>query len=91
MEQQRVIRKLLRKEGREIQGEEMKLEDNVESVSDTEEDTTLEISISVPNLSDITSDNNIQTDRPFVQRSISDTHVSELYYILANIIKLQIT
>ena len=77
MEQQRVIRKLLRKEkaaGLELG--EVKLEDNVES--DTEEETTLEISISVPNLSDIVAaGNDCQTTRPLVQiqRSISDTQV----------------
>ena len=77
MEQQRVIRKLLRKEkaaGLELG--EVKLEDNVES--DTEEETTLEISISVPNLSDIVAaGNDCQTTRPLVQiqRSISDSQV----------------
>ena len=77
MEQQRIIRKLLRKEraaGLELG--DVKLEDNVES--DTEEETTLEISISVPNLSDIgAAGDDCQTARPLVQiqRSISDTQV----------------
>ena len=77
MEQQRIIRKLLRKEraaGLELG--DVKLEDNVES--DTEEETTLEISISVPNLSDIgAACDDCQTARPLVQiqRSISDTQV----------------
>ena len=77
MEQQRVIRKLLRKEkAAGLKLEEVKLEDNVES--DTEEEATLEISISVPNLSDIVAaGNDCQTARPLVQiqRSISDSQV----------------
>ena len=87
IEQQRVIRKLLRKEkaGRLELGE-VKLEDNVESVeSDTEEETTLEISISVPNLSDIVAaGNDCQTTRPLVQiqRSISDSQVREMAFKL---------
>ena len=61
-----------------MRGEEIKLD---ESVSDTEDpendsDSTLEISISVPNLSDIVAGNVSSTARPLVQRSISDTHVS---------------
>ena len=84
MEQQRVIRKLLRKEkagGLELC--EVKLEDNVES--DTEEETTLEISISVPNLSDIVAaGNDCQAARPLVQiqRSISDSQVREMAFKL---------
>ena len=85
MEQQRVIRKLLRKEkagGLELG--EVKLEDNAES--DTEEETTtLEISISVPNLSDIVAaGNDCQTTRPLVQiqRSISDSQVREMAFKL---------
>ena len=62
----------------DTRGEDNKLD---ESVSDTEDpendsDTTLEISISVPNLSDIVAGNVSSTTRPLVQRSISDTHVS---------------
>ena len=71
IEQQRVIRKLLRKKKTEV-----KLDETVES--DTEEETTLEISISVPNLSDIgAAGDDCQTARPLVQiqRSISDTQV----------------
>ena len=87
MEQQRVIRKLLRKENAgELDLGEVKLEDNVESVeSDTEEETTLEISISVPNLSDIVAaGNDCQTTRPLVQiqRSISDSQVREMAFKL---------
>ena len=85
IEQQRVIRKLLRKEkagGLELG--EVKLEDNAES--DTEEETTtLEISISVPNLSDIAADgHDCQTTRPLVQiqRSISDSQVREMAFKL---------
>ena len=73
-----MIRKLLRKQTGDPRGEENKLD---ESVSDTEDpendsDTTLEISISVPNLSDIVAGNVSSPTRPLVQRSISDTHVS---------------
>ena len=56
---------------------EVKLEDNAES--DTEEEATLEISISVPNLSDIVAPgNDCPTSRPLVQiqRSISDSQVT---------------
>lgn len=74
---------MLRKQNADMRGEEDKLADVDigESVSDTEEaendsDTTLEISISVPNLSDIVAGNACQQARPLVQRSISDTHVS---------------
>ena len=80
-EQQRVIRKLLR---RGSNSRDTKIEDNNESVSDTEDnendsDTTLEISISVPNLSDIKCTAVPVNTRPVVQlqRSISDTQVSK--------------
>ena len=62
---------------------EVKLDENVES--DTEEETTLEISISVPNLSDIaTAGDDCQTTRPLVQiqRSISDSQVREMAFKL---------
>ena len=78
IEQQRVIRKLLRKKKTEV-----KLDETVES--DTEEETTLEISISVPNLSDIaTAGDDCQTTRPLVQiqRSISDSQVREMAFKL---------
>lgn len=75
-----MIRKLLRRE-HGCNGKEQKADDVTESVSDTEEnendsDTTLEISISVPNLSDIIADEAARVaNRPTVQRSISDTQV----------------
>ena len=84
-EQQRVIRKLLR---RGSSSKDTKMEDNIESVSDTEDnendsDSTLEISISVPNLSDIQTGGTVPvTTRHAVQlqRSISDTQVSKQHY-----------
>ena len=79
-----MIRKLLRRESNN-KNTDTRVEENIESVSDPEDnendsDTTLEISISVPNLSDIKTGCTVPvTTRHVVQlqRSISDTQVRQ--------------
>ena len=92
-----MIRKLLRRESNN-KNTDTRVEENIESVSDLEDnendsDTTLEISISVPNLSDIKTGCTVPvTTRHVVQlqRSISDTQVrnnSKFISIQSNIIE----
>ena len=58
-----------------VRGELETLESDTELENDHDSDTTLEISISVPNLSDIIAGVTAPVSRPVVQRSISDSQV----------------
>ena len=58
-----------------VRGELETLESDTELENDHDSDTTLEISISVPNLSDIIAGVTVPVSRPVVQRSISDSQV----------------